>query len=238
VIEPLVDARSGMSRRVGDRRPSVRAPRRVLGLLWLALPLLGVGLALADGTALPRSGAQLYRAACAACHGDDGRGQPRAVVGFDTELPDFTDCSFATREADSDWFAVVHEGGPARGFARMMPAFGGALSKAQIARALAHVRTFCRQRRSWPRGELNLPRPLVTSKAFPEDEAVLSSGVVLRGEHAVVNDLVFETRLGARGQLEVVLPIAFREQADGDGWAGGLGDIVVGGKWALLHSLR
>ncbi len=38
------------------------------------------------------SGEQLYRTACAACHGNDGRGQPIAVRGFELEPPDFTDC--------------------------------------------------------------------------------------------------------------------------------------------------
>ena len=38
------------------------------------------------------TGKQLYDAACAACHGPDGRGQPIAVRGFETDPPDFTDC--------------------------------------------------------------------------------------------------------------------------------------------------
>lgn len=47
-----------------------------------------------------QSGEEVYRAACAACHGDDGTGAPRTTVGFDTALPDFTDCAFTTSEAD------------------------------------------------------------------------------------------------------------------------------------------
>ncbi|MES1209899.1 MAG: c-type cytochrome, partial [Pseudomonadota bacterium] len=74
-----------------------------------------------------RSGAEVWGAACAACHGPDGAGQPRAVVGFDIPLPDFRDCTFATSEPTADWFAVVHEGGPVRALDRMMPAFAGAL---------------------------------------------------------------------------------------------------------------
>ena len=35
--------------------------------------------------------AELYSHACAACHGDDGRGRPREEVGFSTPLPDFTE---------------------------------------------------------------------------------------------------------------------------------------------------
>jgi hypothetical protein len=42
------------------------------------------------------------------------------------------------------------------------------------------VRTFCASD-AWPRGELNLPRALVTEKAFPEDEAVLTTSVATSG---------------------------------------------------------
>ena len=69
------------------------------------------------------TGEDVYRAACVSCHGADGTGAARTSVGFDTRLPDFTDCSFATKEPDGDWSATIHNGGPARGFSRIMPAF-------------------------------------------------------------------------------------------------------------------
>ena len=68
------------------------------------------------GTSLSEAstGEAIYRAACVTCHGPDGKGSSRTIVGFDTPLPDFTDCGFATAEADVDWHAVVHEGGRIR----------------------------------------------------------------------------------------------------------------------------
>src|SRR6185436_15343887 len=122
------------------------------------------------------SGEQLYRTACAACHGNDGRGQPIAVRGFELEPPDFTDCHLTTPEADLDWSSVIHQGGPARAFDRMMPAFGDELSDEEISKVIGHIRTFCAER-GWPRGDLNLPRALVTEKAFPENEAVVTTTV-------------------------------------------------------------
>lgn len=95
---------------------------------------------------------------------------PRQIVGFDVALPDFTDCSLSTREPDGDWGAVVAHGGPARAFDRTMPAFDDALSAGEASQAVGHGRQFCGERRSRPRGELNLPRPLVTAEAFPEAE--------------------------------------------------------------------
>ena len=47
-------------------------------------------------------------------------------------MPDFTDCSFASREPDTDWAAVIHGGGPARGFSELMPPHGEALSQAEV----------------------------------------------------------------------------------------------------------
>ena len=90
------------------------------------------------GSALPAgaTGEEIYRATCITCHGPDGKGSPRSVVGFDTQLPDFTDCAFATAESDSDWHAVVHEGGRIRGLSHHMPSFGDALSMDQIAAAV------------------------------------------------------------------------------------------------------
>jgi hypothetical protein len=166
-----------------------------------------------------------------ACHAADGTGAPRSTVGFETPLPDFSDCSFATREPDADWFAIAHEGGPVRAFDRRMPAFGAVLSAPELQRILDHIRGFCSDL-AWPRGELNLPRALVTEKAYPEDEAVLSIAMTKDG---MSNEFLYERRLGARSQFEIVVPIEWREQA-GAGWRRGLGDVAVAFKHALIHS--
>lgn len=185
------------------------------------------------------SGRSLYDHACASCHGVSGAGAARAQVMFDDPLPDFRDCQFATREPDADWLAVIHDGGPARAFGRMMPAFLEALTIEQMEDVLAFVRGFCADS-AWPRGELNLPRPLVTEKAFPEDEAVLSTSLTTTGTGVVSNKLVYERRLGARNQFEVVVPFAFVESevTGGTTWGGGVGDLTLGFKRAIAHSLR
>ncbi|MGE3277727.1 MAG: cytochrome c [Vicinamibacterales bacterium] len=179
-------------------------------------------------------GARVFKDACAACHGDDGRGRSRETVGFDLELPDFTDCSFATREPDADWFGVVHGGGPARAFDHTMPAFAEALSTEEIQAAVSHLRTFCTDSH-WPRGELNLPRALVTEKAYPEDEAVVTVSSATEGPGAVDFQFVYEKRLGTRTQYEVALP--FSTADTGGAWRGGTGDLTLGVKHALYHSL-
>ena len=188
-----------------------------------------------------RTAADTYRAACAACHGLDGSGAPRAQVGFDTPLPDFTECSFATREPDADWFAIAHQGGPVRAFDRRMPAFGEALSEAEIELAVSHIRTFCEDR-AWPRGELNLPRALVTEKAYPEDEAVWTMSATRGASSSMLQTLIYEKRFGPRSQVELVVPLALRESSagpqGGSTWQRGLGDVAVAFKHALAHSIE
>jgi len=186
-----------------------------------------------------QSGRALYGKACASCHGVDGGGAPTVQLAFAEPVPDFRDCQFAPREPDSDWMGVIHNGGPARGFARMMPAFAGVLTLEQMERVLAHVRGFCTDD-AWPRGELNLPRALLTEKAFPEDELVLSTAVATEGSGSVSSKLVYEKRIGPRNQLEVVVPFTFvdRTGATASGWSGGVGDLTLGMKRVLGHSAR
>ena len=179
--------------------------------------------------------ARTYADACANCHGLDGKGSAEVSALLEMPLPDFTDCSFATREPDADWGAVAHAGGPVRGFAPEMPAFGQALSPDELDAALRHVRAFCPDR-SWPRGELNLPRALVTEKAYPEDEAVWSTSIAADGPGAVTNEIVYEKRVGARHQFELKVPLELAEHPAGD-WRFGAGDVALGIKRALTHDL-
>ena len=221
--------------------------RRAVGIVVALVAVLGgVAEARAAGTQ-PRTGPEVWDVACAACHGPDGAGQPRAVLGFDVPVPDLRDCTFATAESTPDWFAVVHEGGPVRGFDRMMPAYGSALSDEEIARVVDYTRGFCRELPDWPLGDLNLPRALFTEKAFPENEVVLTSEIALRGPGSVMNELIYEKRLGARSMIELAFPFGFLNLADASsgmsgtapvGWTGGIGDLGAAFKHALAHSAR
>ena len=186
----------------------------------------------------PASGAEIYRSACDACHGADGRGAPDSTRAFEkpATFPDFTNCVATARESDDFWGAIIHNGGPGRGFSEIMPSFREALSNDQIKLAMGHVRQFCREP-AWPRGELNLPRPLVTEKAFPEDEIVMDVAINAEGNAGITDRVVYEKRLGSRGQLDFVLPFKF-QKPDGGNWDSGVGDLVAGYKHVLMSNLR
>jgi mono/diheme cytochrome c family protein len=215
-----------------------RAPHPTIAILVLTASLSFAGSTPCEArsrTPEEQTARDSYQSACAACHGPDGRGVSPSTLGFDTLVPDFTDCSFATPEPDADWMAVVHDGGPARAFDRRMPAFGGALTEATLRQILDYIRGFCPDP-AWPRGELNLPRALVTEKAFPENEAVLTSTVGTSGAGHVGNEFLYERRFGAGSQLEIAVPLLVQEDAGG-GWQQGLGDVAVAVKHMLFHSL-
>src|SRR4030095_10111116 len=119
-------------------------------------------------------------------------------------FPDFTDCPTNTVEPLGDWMAVAHRGGPICGLDRDMPAFGDALSYAQIESAVKYLWTFCADP-SWPRGDLNLPRAFFTEKAFPENEVVWTTGVTTSAAKEVGNQIVYQDRGGAGGPSEIPL---------------------------------
>ena len=186
------------------------------------------------------SGAAIFQAGCAGCHGPNGAGAPDTTVGFDKPetFPDFTDCASTTPELDVDWKATIRDGGRGRGFSRIMPSFAEQLTDAQIDLVIAHLRTLCRDS-SWPRGELNLPRPLNTEKAFPESETVITTAVGAQHAPDVTHQIAYEHRLGNRNQLEVSIPLASLHDEAGT-LARGVGDVGIGMKRVLLanaHSI-
>jgi hypothetical protein len=195
---------------------------------WLLVGIGTFGHAL-DALGQTRTAREVYQVACAACHGSDGSGAPALESDYPLVPPDFRDCNFSTREPAADWVGVIHHGGPNRAFSPLMPAFGEALSRQEIELAVSHARSFCTEE-AWPRGELNFPRALVTTKAFPEDEAVLT---VIAADGVVTNKFVYEQRVGPRSMFEVIAPLEFSERTPG-GWTGGVGDLGFAVKHVLV----
>jgi mono/diheme cytochrome c family protein len=210
----------------------------VAASLMCIVMLVGTAMRAAAQDVASMDGPSLYDQACASCHGGDGGGVPAERRSFDVEVPDFRDCSFATREPDADWIAVAHQGGPVRGFDTTMPAFGEALDEEALQRVMDYIRTFCSES-AWPRGELNLPRAFVLEKAYPEDEAVTTMTAALEGAGGVMNEVLYERRFGPRSQWELAIPFGAQETSGPDGsWAFGVGDIAVGIKHAIWHNFQ
>ncbi len=182
-------------------------------------------------------GKQIYKAACASCHGKAGAGAPQTLTAFKRppSFPDFTKCDQTTAETNVGYKAVIEYGGPDRGFSQIMPAFHKALNSNEIDDVIAYLRTFCTNSH-WPRGELNVPRALVTEKAFPEDELVLSTGINTNGTPGNETHIIHEQRFGVRNQIEVDVPVTFEDQDHT--WYGGVGDVTLGVKRVMFSNLR
>jgi mono/diheme cytochrome c family protein len=221
------------------------APSQAASLVLVFVAVIGALVGIASSPSLAAtaeagldlsSGKQIYRSACTACHGSEGKGVPQTLRGFKqpSTFPDFTRCDQTTSELNNDYRAVITNGGPYRGFSQIMPSFRDALTPEQINQVVRYLRTFCRTQH-WPPGELNLPLPLNTEKAYPEDEVVLSSSVNTRGSGAVENHVIYEQRFGVRNQLEVDVPIAFAQQ--NRTWYGGIGDTSIGVKRVVFSKL-
>ena len=123
-----------------------------------------------------------------------GKGAPKAntVSTRPDTFPDFTDCAGTTPEPNGNWKAVIVHGGPSRGLSQIMPAFGDLLTDEQINDVIAYMRGFCKNIHHDPLGELNLPRALVTEKAFPENEIVVSTAASASGAPSWTTDIIDE----------------------------------------------
>jgi mono/diheme cytochrome c family protein len=184
-----------------------------------------------------KTGREIYRAGCVACHGPDGKGQSQALAGFTrpSTFPDFTDCHGSTAEPDVQWRAVITNGGPARGFSGIMPSFKDALTQEQIGQVTEYLRSLCTEK-GWPRGNFNLPRPLVTEKAFPEDEVVVSGAANAHGTPGGSATVIYEKRIGSSGMIEAAVP--YNVAHDSGVSRSGFGDIALGYKRKLFDSLK
>jgi mono/diheme cytochrome c family protein len=243
-----VSFNSRLEERGGSVRPDVRCAARShsprWGLLLLAalltIPLMrGVALSEQPGESQFKldTGKEIYMAACAACHGPDGKGQAKTLAGFErpSTFPDFTDCPTATPEPDIQWRSIISNGGPARAFSQIMPSFKDALTQEQIGKVIEFLRSLCTEK-SWPRGNFNLPRPLVTEKAFPENETVVSSTFNVSGAPGGGTTAIYEKRIGSSGMIEAIVPYNYSH--DSGVTRSGFGDVALGYKRKLFDRLK
>src|SRR3954447_235768 len=183
------------------------------------------------------NGRTIYNNGCNTCHGSDGKGAPVTSTVFKRPgtFPDFSACDQTTPEPNLNWKAVIVHGGRSGGFSTIMPSFSGVLSSDEMDDVIAYMRQFCTSR-SWPRGELNLPRALVTEKAFPEKELVISTAANASGAPGWSTHFIHEQSFGARDQLEIDVP--WDVQNIDHNYASHVGDITFGLKHVMFSSLR
>lgn len=192
-------------------------------------------MALAAGEQQPVTVPEMWTAWCARCHGEDGSGKVAEPTITVTPM-DFTDCRVATAEPDVDWERAIAHGGPAVGLSSEMPGFADSLTPPQIRAFVSHMRGFCTER-GWPSGNANFPRPLVTGKAFPENEFVIVPAISHYAEENAPSitegmfKAIYERRIGRRSMIEIGIPLVTTNSLIDR--TSGLGDVSL----ELTHAI-
>lgn len=197
-------------------------------VLGICMVTAGTSPAWADELA---RGAEVFQANCAVCHGAGGRPDTDSdlVKSLGIVPANFSDALFNSREPLEDWKIVATHGGPALGFSDKMPAFGEALSEADIDAVMGYIKTLGGEH-DYPDGSLNLFLPVRTKKAFPEDEWVWKQRYTGQdGDNQWKNTLEYEFRIGERfqGVLEVT--------HETEGGHSEFGHFEPGFKYVLQH---
>lgn len=226
-------------------------PLLLVAALGAAEPHGQVAPAATQSIEQPTTIPEMWGAWCARCHALNGTGKVNEPT-ITVEPMDFTECALTTTETDADWERAIAKGGPGVGLSSQMPGFEDSLSAEQIRGFVSHARGFCVERR-WPNGNLNFPRPILTEKAFPENEFLILPVVSHRKENgglpgsteiAWLN--LFEHRIGKRAMYEIGIPaVAHRTAAlsipsaaliNTESSEFGLGDIELSLKYTLFAS--
>jgi mono/diheme cytochrome c family protein len=99
------------------------------GMVALVLALSFAPAAMAD------SAADVWKAKCKACHGEDGRGQTK--VGRKEKIADLTSATWQREHSDKEIRTVIKEGSPDNS---KMKAFGTKLSEQEIDSLVKYIR--------------------------------------------------------------------------------------------------
>jgi mono/diheme cytochrome c family protein len=89
------------------------------------------------------SGARIFAANCARCHGQGGKGDGPDLVKLQSSVSpdDWTDKESNQQLTDQFIVAMITKGGKANGKSRIMPAFNDKLNTQQVQDLLAFIRS-------------------------------------------------------------------------------------------------
>ena len=111
------------------------------------------------------------------------------------------------------------------------------MSDDQIESVVKYLWTLCNDP-SWPRGDLNFPRAFFTEKAFPENEAVWTTGVTAsRGRRRSPTSSCTSIASGREASTRVTVPVDFQQTTPAAHGAAGLGDVEFALRRAFCASL-
>jgi mono/diheme cytochrome c family protein len=116
-------------------------------LVWIAaLMSLTASISAAGAEGNVNSGARIFAANCARCHGREAKGDGPDLVKLQSAVSpdDWTDKESNQELTDSFILAMITKGGKANGKSRIMPAFGDKLNTQQVHDLLAFIRSLAK----------------------------------------------------------------------------------------------
>jgi mono/diheme cytochrome c family protein len=115
-----------------------------MGMRWrgfFAVPALSFALTGVVGAQTVAEGKKLYASYCAACHGDQGKGDGVAARSLPVKPADHTNGAVMNQLSDKFLTDIISKGGSAVSKSAFMPAWGNSLNDKQIADIVAYVRS-------------------------------------------------------------------------------------------------
>jgi mono/diheme cytochrome c family protein len=147
-------------------------------------------------------GREIFEQNCIMCHGADAKGTGQLAAALPVRPANLTDCKLTAEDSVEVLQGIIRHGGPYAGRSPVMPAFETVLSNSDIADLAHYVKSLCADP-DWVPEELNFPRPLITGKAFPEQEMLVGGRFGRNGEK--VNEYlgVLDYRVNGLTNIEI-----------------------------------
>lgn len=147
-------------------------------------------------------GREIFQNNCIMCHGADAKGTGQLAAALPVRPANLTDCKLTAEDPVEVVQGIIRHGGPYAGRSSVMPAFGTVLSDSDIAEVARYVKSLCADP-DWVPGELNFPRPLLTGKAFPEQEMIVGGRFGRNGKDVSEYLGILEYRLNGLTNIEI-----------------------------------
>lgn len=148
-------------------------------------------------------GRETFEKNCIMCHGADAKGTGQLAAALPVRPSNLTDCRLTAEDQVEVVQGIIRHGGPYAGRSSVMPAFGTALTDDEIADVACYVKSLCDDP-DWVPGELNFPRPLITDKAFPEQEMIVGGRFGRNGKDVSEYFGRLEYRVNGLTNIEIV----------------------------------
>jgi cytochrome c553 len=179
-------------------------------------------------------GREVFEQNCIMCHGADAKGTGQLAAALPVRPANLTDCKLTAEDPVEVVQGIIRHGGPYAGRSSVMPAFGTVLSSSDIADVARYVKSLCADP-DWVPGELSFPRPLITGKAFPEQEMIVGGRFGRNGTNVNEYFGILEYRVNGLTSI-AIKPRALSINPDIGPTESGLGDTALSVKRVVAFS--